>query len=55
MIDEDVLSKLRVRTDNMSSFVNSLLKRELFGDEQESMCGVLKGRISGKDKIEDDD
>ena len=54
MMDESVLAKLRSRTDNMSAFVNSLLRRELFGEE-ESMCGVLKGKVSGKDKIEDDD
>ena len=55
MIDDFVLAKLRSRTGNLSAFVNGLLKDSLFGKREESMFGAFKGRISGKDKIEDDD
>ncbi len=55
MIDDFVLAKLRSRTDNLSAFVNSLLRERLLGRREESMLGSLKGRISGNDKVEDDD
>lgn len=54
MLDEMVVRKLQSDTKNMSAFVNHALQRELFG-KKNSMFGALKGRISGSDKIEDDD
>lgn len=53
-MDELVARKLRADAENMSELVNGLLRKELFG-EKKSMFGVLKGKISGHDKIEDDD
>ena len=54
MLDELVVRKLQSETGNMSAFVNRLLKKDLFG-KTESMFGAFEGRISGKDKIEDED
>ncbi|MBI3588686.1 hypothetical protein HY995_00550 [Candidatus Micrarchaeota archaeon] len=54
MLDDSVVRKLQSETDNMSAFVNIALRRALFG-EKKSMFGAFKGRVGGKDKIEDDD
>ncbi len=54
VLDDFVARKLRADADNMSELVNGLLRKELFG-ERKSMFGALRGKISGKDKVEDDD
>jgi len=54
MLDEVVLQKLQAEEKNISAFINQALRRSLFG-EKKSMFGAFKGRVSGADKIEDDD
>lgn len=54
MLDEVVLRKIQSESNSVSAFINRVLRKELLS-EQESMLGAFKGRISGFDKIEDDD
>ncbi len=54
MLDEVVLRKIKSDSDSVSAFVNSALKKVLFG-KRESMLGVLKGKICGADKVEDEE
>lgn len=54
MLDEVVVRKIQSDTDNVSAFVNAALKKVLFG-RRDSMLGAFKGRVSGADKIEDED
>ncbi len=54
MLDEVIVQKLRASVPNASGFVNEMLKKTLFGSRK-TMLGAFKGRISGKDKIEDDE
>ena len=55
VLDEAVMEKLRrVSPNNISGVVNELLKKELFG-KGKSMFGSLKGRVSAKDMVEDED
>lgn len=53
MLDEIVVRKLQAECENMSLFVNELLKEKLFGRRQ-SMLGAFKG-VRGADKIKEDD
>ena len=52
MLDEVVLCKIKSDSDSVSAFVNSALKKVLFG-KRDSMLGALKGKVSGADKVED--
>ncbi|MBI2079298.1 hypothetical protein HYT84_00915 [Candidatus Micrarchaeota archaeon] len=54
-IDEVVLKKLReIGSDNISAFINTHLKSCLF-ENKESMAGILAGKVSTKDIIEDEE
>ncbi|MEK6979177.1 MAG: hypothetical protein AABW86_03060 [Candidatus Micrarchaeota archaeon] len=55
VLEESVFQKLKQESDNnMSEFVNRILKKELF-ETRKSMFGALKGKISAKDMVEDED
>ncbi len=55
VLEEQVFQKLKQESpEGISEFVNTLLKKELFGTRKD-MFGSLKGRISAKDMIEDED
>lgn len=55
VLEEIVFQKLKQEaSSNLSEFVNTLLKRELFGTRKE-MFGVMKGKLSAKDMIEDEE
>lgn len=55
VLEETLFQKLKQEAaNNISEFVNKLLKKELF-ETRKDLFGALKGRISGKDMIEDED
>ena len=56
VLEESVFQKLKQEAppDNLSDFVNKLLKKELF-EARRDLFGALKGRISAKDMVEDED
>ncbi len=54
-LDEMVVKKLReLSPDNISAFVNAHLHKCLF-QKRMSMAGALKGKVSTKDIIRDED
>ena len=55
VLEGEVFQKLKQEShENISEFVNRILKRELFQTRRD-LFGSLKGRISSKDKVEDEE
>jgi hypothetical protein len=54
-LDEILVKKLRqISNGNISAFINKHLKKCLF-EKKASMAGVLSGKISTKDIVEDEE
>ena len=56
VLEDAVMAKLRQdHGSNISAAVNLILKRELFEPKKDELFGCLRGKISGKDLVKDED
>ena len=56
VLEDSVMAKLRQDFgSNISSAVNSILKDFLFKPKDDALFGCLRGKVSGKDIIKDED